>query len=67
MEVSNMLHTKVITAMSLYRLKCSVQTYDWGKDSKDSLVAKLIPAACGPDYKIQEGKKYAEVSYFLVH
>lgn len=46
----------------IHRLKCPVQNYDWGKRGSKSLVARLAPEACGPDFKLDETEAYAEVS-----
>jgi mannose-6-phosphate isomerase len=42
-------------ANNLIRLKCSVQTYDWGRIGNESLVANIY------DGEIDENKTYAEL------
>ncbi|TCD71530.1 hypothetical protein EIP91_008911 [Steccherinum ochraceum] len=46
---------------SLFRLKASLQQYDWGKQGKDSLVAQLAPNAVGPSFSLDNDASYAEV------
>lgn len=48
---------------NVFRLKGSLQTYDWGKSGSDSLVAKFLKNAIGEDDSlgIEENKHYAEV------
>lgn len=41
-------------------LKCSVQSYDWGKRGTESTVATLVKAA-NPDFILDESKPYAEL------
>lgn len=50
-----------MTTANIFRLKASIQEYDWGKPASSSLVAKYAPAAMGDDYKVDEKKNYAEV------
>ncbi|KZS95415.1 mannose-6-phosphate isomerase [Sistotremastrum niveocremeum HHB9708] len=47
--------------LSVVRLKCSTQTYDWGKQGSESLVARLAPAAVGPEFELDENTSYAEI------
>lgn len=47
---------------SIVRLKTSLQTYDWGKQGSESLVARLASAAVGSDFELDENTNYAEVS-----
>ncbi|XP_046481471.2 mannose-6-phosphate isomerase [Neodiprion pinetum] len=41
-------------------LKCSVQSYEWGKRGIESTVANLVKAA-NPDFSLDESKPYAEL------
>lgn len=42
------------------KLKCCVQTYDWGKKGTASEVARVY-AAGNPDANVDGGTSYAEV------
>ena len=41
-------------------LKCSVQTYDWGRRGRQSIVATLVENA-NTDFVVEENKAYAEL------
>lgn len=41
-------------------LKCAVQTYSWGKNGMDSMVATLMKSA-NADFVVDEQKSYAEL------
>jgi len=41
-------------------LKCAVQTYNWGKNGMDSMVATLMKSA-NADFVVDEQKSYAEL------
>ncbi|KAM7518539.1 hypothetical protein LguiB_017501 [Lonicera macranthoides] len=43
----------------IYRLKCSVQNYDWGRIGSESTVAKLF--SLNSKVEIKEDKPYAEM------
>ena len=45
----------------LIRLQCGVNSYEWGKNGKESAAAKFA-AATPSDITIQDDKPYAEVS-----
>lgn len=47
---------------SIFRLKGSPQTYDWGKKGSASLVAQLGRGGISEDFEIKEETHYAEVS-----
>ncbi|TFK47139.1 mannose-6-phosphate isomerase [Heliocybe sulcata] len=49
-----------MTTKNLYRLKTSIQTYDWGKQGSTALVAKLAPGSVGSDFQVDEKTTYAE-------
>ncbi|KAI8772344.1 mannose-6-phosphate isomerase [Biomphalaria glabrata] len=44
----------------VFELKCAVQQYAWGKQGKDSIVAKL-KASVDPDFQIDPDGHYAEL------
>lgn len=46
---------------TVFRLRCSIQNYDWGKQGRSSLVAQYAKAAVGEDYEVEDDKYYAEV------
>ncbi|KAI0073128.1 mannose-6-phosphate isomerase [Panus rudis PR-1116 ss-1] len=46
---------------ALFRLKGSIQDYDWGKQGSTSLVARLGKNAIGDDFSLDEKGYYAEV------
>ncbi|CAI5759049.1 unnamed protein product [Candida verbasci] len=46
--------------MSLFRLNCGFQNYDWGKIGSSSAVAKFAQSS-DPSLKIDESKPYAEL------
>lgn len=46
--------------MSLFRLDCGYQNYDWGKIGSSSAVAQFA-ASSNPETKIDESKPYAEL------
>lgn len=50
-----------MTTNNIFRLRGSIQNYDWGKKGKDSLVAGLGPNAIGDDFEFSEDSYYAEV------
>lgn len=45
----------------LFRLRASVNEYDWGKVGAASLAARLAPEGVGSDFKIDPSKCYSEV------
>ena len=47
---------------AVFRLKGSIQTYDWGKKGSSSLVAQLSRGAVKEDFELDEDTSYAEVS-----
>lgn len=51
------------TPSAVFPLTCAVQHYAWGKVGVDSEVAQLV-AGGDPLAVIEEGKHYAEVSFF---
>lgn len=45
----------------LFRLKGSIQKYEWGKKDSTSLVARLGKGAISHEFSIDENNFYAEV------
>jgi mannose-6-phosphate isomerase class I len=45
----------------VFRLRGSIQDYDWGRKGSESIVAKFASEAVGPDYKVDPDHTYAEV------
>ncbi|EJC97908.1 mannose-6-phosphate isomerase [Fomitiporia mediterranea MF3/22] len=50
-----------MTTANIFRLKASIQEYEWGKPGSSSLVAKYANAAVGDEYKVEDTKHYAEI------
>lgn len=50
-----------MTTNNIFRLRGSVQNYEWGRKGGDSLVASLGPRAIGDDFEFSEDQFYAEV------
>lgn len=50
-----------MTAKPVFKLAPGIQLYDWGKKGSASLAAQL-GSVCIPDFEVDEGKTYAEVS-----
>jgi mannose-6-phosphate isomerase len=48
----------------VFKLKPTVQTYDWGKIGRESKVAQLAEAGKAADFTLDESKPYAEVRSF---
>ncbi|KAF1810063.1 phosphomannose isomerase type I [Eremomyces bilateralis CBS 781.70] len=46
---------------SIIQLKCSCNTYSWGKKGHESLAARLCAKVPGTDFKIDDSKEYAEM------
>ena len=59
--VTTVAEIRDIVTRNLVRVEGSPQTFDWGKQGSDSLVARLGPNALGPNFKLNEHRKYAEV------
>jgi mannose-6-phosphate isomerase class I len=51
---------------NVFRLRGSIQDYEWGKSGSTSLVAKLASESVGPDYKIDPNHTYAEVHALML-
>ena len=60
--LSNTMSTQQLSC--LFRLKAALQLYDWGKQGKDSLVAKLASSAIGPTFSLDCKTFYAEVQFY---
>ena len=45
---------------AVFKLAPGIQSYAWGKKGSSSLSAQLAQT-CIPDFKVDEGKTYAEV------
>ena len=52
---------RTMTTSNIFRLKSSIQQYEWGKPGNSSLVAKYARTSIGEDCKISESENYAEV------
>ncbi|KAL5524428.1 hypothetical protein ACEPAF_9568 [Sanghuangporus sanghuang] len=50
-----------MTTSNIFRLKGSIQEYDWGKSGSSSLVAKFAHAAAGQDFEVSDSRNYAEI------
>ncbi|KAL5519949.1 hypothetical protein ACEPAG_1609 [Sanghuangporus baumii] len=50
-----------MTTSNIFRLKGSIQEYDWGKPGSSSLVAKFAHAAVGQDFEVSDSRNYAEI------
>jgi mannose-6-phosphate isomerase len=50
-----------MTSAPVFKLKPTVQTYDWGKIGRESKVAQLAQAGKAAGFTMDEGKPYAEV------
>ena len=48
---------------AVYKLKCAVQNYDWGKVGSESKVAQF--AQISKDFETQLDKPYAEVIFIF--
>jgi len=48
-------------ADSVIQLKCYCNNYPWGKKGQDSLAAKYCASTPGTDFKLEDGKEYAEM------
>jgi mannose-6-phosphate isomerase len=51
-----------MSKLAVYKLKCAVQNYDWGKIGSESKVAQF--AQISKDFEIQLDKPYAEVNNY---
>lgn len=49
-----------MSELAVYKLKCAVQNYDWGKVGSESKVAQF--AQISKDFEVQLDKPYAEVN-----
>ena len=51
----------------LFRLRGTVQDYEWGKLGSTSLAADLAQEGVGSDFKLERDHPYAEVCCLVIH
>lgn len=52
--------------ISVFKLKCSIQQYKWGRIGHESEVARLLSEA-GSDLEVDRNAPYAEVSVLFIY
>lgn len=53
----------MVLPVPLLRLRCGVNSYDWGKIGSESAAAKFAAATPSDDLTIESEKPYAEVRF----